>query len=348
MIVLHKKTVLQIAAVHLLVVLVLCCSAPCSILAFQTGKKPNYEEARKLFNSAKFDQAITVLSKLADDATIAKKERKDVFLLLSRAYVAKKLTDKAKWAIAHWLDVVPPKIEPDPNKECLPWMNLFYDVWKEKQGSSKIERSDPGIQTIAVLDFANRSLDDREKYDPLQKGFTDLMISQLQGTVKLRVVERERIKWILDEIGLENDPGKFDERTAVRVGRQLGVNAILLGSFFKVGDQIKLVSRLVKVETSEILATQDESGDADKFFELTEKLGVKVAKSINVVLSKEEVEKGTPTKSLDAQMRYSEGLVLLEKGDYKGAYDKFLKAVELDPKYDQAKKKAESIKILIG
>lgn len=336
------------AGVRLTVLLLLACCATSVVLASGGDDSVQYAKARKLVNSGKFDQAITVLAKLADDTTMGKKARKDVFLLLSRAYVAKNLTDKAKSAIARWLDIVPPKIDPDPNKECPPWMDLFYGVWKEKYGSPAIERPDPGIQTIAVLDFANRSLDDREKYDPLQKGLSDLMISQLQGSTKLKVVERERIKWILDEIGLENEPGKFDDQTAVRVGKQLGVNSILLGSFFKVKDKLRLLCRLVKVETSEILATTQESGDADKFFELTEKLGEKVAKSINVVLSKSEVEKSTPTKSLDAQMKYSEGLVALEKGNYKEAYGKFMEALKFDPSYDQAKKKAESIKILIG
>lgn len=326
----------------------LICFTFTSLLAFQS-KNPEYQKAQKLVNSGKFEQAVPILNKLAADSTMDPKERKEVYLLLSRAYIAKNLTDKARWAIAQWLNITPPKIEPDPNKECPPWMKVFYDVWKEKQGGSNaIERPDPGIQTIAVLDFANRSLDDREKYDPLQKGFADLMISQLQGSVNLKVVERERISWILGEIGLENEPGKFDDKTAVRVGKQLGVNVIVFGSFFKVKDRLKLISRLVKVETSEILATAEAEGDADEFFEITAKLGEKVAKSINVVISKTEVEKSTPTKSLDAQMNYSEGLVLLEKGDYKGAYDKFNKAITIDPTYDQAKKKAESIKILVG
>ncbi len=337
----------EVTIMRLVVLLLMLCCATYSLGAFQ-GKGSDYDKAKKLLNSGKFDQAITVLNKLADDTTKDKKERKDIFLLLSRAYIAKNLSEKAKWAIAKWLDITPPRIEPDPNKECPPWMKLFYDTWKEKYGSPAIERPDPGIQTIAVLDFANRSIDDREKFDPLQKGFADLMIAQLQGSVQLKVVERERINWILSEIGLENEPGKFDEKTAVRVGKQLGVNVILFGSFFKVKEKMKLLSRLVKVETSEILATAEADGDADEFFDVTGKLGEKIAKSINVVLSKAEVEKSTPTKSLDAQMKYSEGLVLLEKGNYKGAYDKFTEALTIDPNYEQAKKKAESIRILIG
>ncbi len=102
------------------------------------------------------------------------------------------------------------------------------------------------------------------------------------------------------------------------------------------------------METSEILATEEASGDADEFFEITENLGMKVAKKINVSLTKADVQKGTETKSLDAMMSYSEGLVLLEKGNYKSAYEKFLQALTIDPDYEKARTKAESLKPLLG
>ncbi|MBI4535479.1 MAG: hypothetical protein HY708_04315, partial [Ignavibacteriae bacterium] len=258
------------------------------------------------------------------------------------------LLDQARWAVSTLLDLEPPIIELDPDVEMPPLMKIYYEVRKQKTGSTQVERPDPGIQTIAILDFKNRSIDDKEKYDPMEKGFAELLIGQLSGTINLKVIERERIQWILDEIGLENDPGRFDMTSAVRVGKQLGVHTILLGSFIKVSDEIKLLARLVKVETSEILATDEVTGDADKFFELTEKLGEKVARKINVAISKADLEKGTETRSLDAIMSYSEGLVLLEKGDYKSAYEKFIQALDFDPEYSKARTKAESIKPLLG
>jgi TolB-like protein len=306
------------------------------------------KKAMAYYQSARYDDAISALTKLATDTTVSKKERKDVFLYLGRAYTAKNLHDKAKWAMAQLLDLEPPLIEPDPDTEPPPLMKAYYDARKDKTGSSEVERPDPGIKTIAILDFKNRSVDDKDKFDPMEKGFSDLLISELNGTINLKVVERERIKWLLDEIGMENDPGKFDMGTAVRVGKLLGVHTILLGSFIKVNDQMKLLSRLVKVETGEILATDEATGDADDFFDIARQLGEKVAKHINVTLSEAETKEGSETKSLDAMLAYSEGLVLVEKGDYKSAYDKFQEAASLDPSYIKAQRKADSIKPLIG
>jgi len=161
-------------------------------------------------------------------------------------------------------------------------------------------------------------------------------------------VERERIKWILGELELENDPGKFDPQSAVRLGKQLGVHTVLLGTMMKIKNKMKLLARLVKVETSEIIATEEAQGDVDDILEIAENLSMKVAKKINVTLTKADVEKSGGPNSLEAMMLFSEGLKESDKGNYKGAYDKFMQALQVDPQYEKAKQRAEALKPLIG
>jgi TolB-like protein len=312
------------------------------------GAKERIKKGIEAYDAARFDDAIDILSSVAKDKSLDIKERRDVYLNLARSYLAKSNTEAVKDALTKLVNLEPPIIELDPDAEAPPLLKIYYDVRKDVTGSTRMERADPGIKTMAVLDFKNRSIEDKEKYDPMEKGFAELLINKLNGSVNLKVVERERIQWILDEIGLENDPGKFDEKSAVRVGKQLGVHTILIGSFIKANDQLYLGARLVKVETSEILMTDQVKGDADDFFDLADRLSEKVAKGINVTLGKVEFQPGKETKSLDAMLTYSEGLVELEKGNYKVAYDKFMDALEKDPTYSKAKTKADSIKPLIG
>jgi TolB-like protein len=300
-----------------------------------------------LFNSGDFDGAIKAFTDIAADKSLDKPVRREALLGLGRAYFAKDNKNEAKKALSDMLDLEPPLKELNPDEEAPPLMKLYYAVRREKQGSFAVERADPGIKTVAVLDFKNNSLDDRERFMPMEKGFPELIINQLRGAVQLKVIERDRINWIMEEIGMENSPGKFDVGSAVRVGKQLGVHAVVLGSFIKFKGEIKLLSRLVKVETSEILATEEVKGDADEFFDLAEKLCVKIAKNINVNVTEAQLQKGTETKSLDAMMAYSEGLVLVEKGDYDGAYKKFADALDKDPTYDKARIKAQSLKPLL-
>ena len=306
------------------------------------------KQAVEAYRAADFETAIGLLAPMVADTTLDKADKKEVYRILGLSYTAKGLYDKAKEAISELIKLEPPLVELDPDREPPKMMKIYYEVRKDISGSYLVERPDPGMKTMAILDFMNRSIDDKEKYDPLEKGFSDLMIHQLYGATNLKVVERERIQWILEEIKLENDPKMFDPESAVRIGKQLGVHSILLGSFIKFKNDLWLGARLVKVETSEILMTEEVKGKADKFFDLSEQLASQIAKEINIELSPKDIGLTTETSSLNAMMSYSEGLALLEKGDYKGAYQKFQEALKYDPNYKKAQYKAKSIEPFIS
>ncbi len=314
-----------------------------SVLA-QTDSKEKLDQAEQYYKSAQFDDAIGILNNLAADSSVDVEIRKEALRFLGRAYSAKGLYDKAKESIAQLLKLEPPMVVFNPDYEPPVFMKLYYESRKEFSGSYAVERSDPGMKTMAIIDFKNRSVDHKEQYDPMEQGFADLMINRMNNSTNLKVIERERIQWILDEIKLQN---QYDMEGAVRLGKQLGVQTILLGSFIIVGDQIWLGARLVKVETSEILLTDEIKGDLDEFFDLIDQLGKKIADKINVTLKEETTSDTSVAPSLDAIMAYSVGLNYLEKEDYKNAYDKFEEALKIDPNYEKAKLKAQSIAPLL-
>ena len=306
--------------------------------------KTKLDEAEQYYKSAQFDKAIDILQQISADST-NKDVQKDALRFLGRAYTAKGLYEKAKDAIMKLLKLEPPMVVFNPDYEPPVFMKLYYEARKEYTGSYKIERPDPGMKTMAIIDFKNRSVSHKIQYDPMEQGFADLMINRLNNSTNLKVIERERIQWILNEIKMQN---QYDMEGAVRLGKQLGVQTVLLGSFIIVGDQIWLGARLVKVETSEILLTDEVKGDLDNFFELIDKLGKKIAENINVTLKKETTEEVSQAPSLDAIMAYSVGLSYLESNDYKNAYDKFEEALKIDPNYKKAKIKAQSIAPLVN
>ncbi len=310
----------------------------------QNDQKARLNEAEEYYKSAQFDKAIDVLTQLSIDSTDAEVQ-KDALRFLGRAYTAKGLYDKAKDAILKLLKLEPPMVVFNPDYEPPVFMKLYYESRKEFSGSYKVEKPDPGMKTMAIIDFKNRSVDHKTQYDPMEQGFADLMINRLNNSTNLKVIERERINWILNEIKLQD---QYDMEGAVRLGKQLGVQTVLLGSFIILGDQIWLGARLVKVESSEILLTDEVKGDLDNFFDLVDKLGKKIADNINVTLKKETAEDISQAPSLDAIMAYSVGLSYLESNDYKNAYDKFEEALKIDPNYEKAKIKAQSIAPLVN
>lgn len=305
-------------------------------------------EATSAYNEADFDRAITLFAEALNNKELNKADQKEALQFLGRAYIAKRNDERAREAIQTLVELEPPIIELDPDIEPPPLMKVYYDVRKKLTDSYEIERADPGLQTLAIVDFTNNSLDDRDRMDPLQGGFASLMVHQLSGTTDLKVIERERIQWLIDELDLQQEEGRVDQSTAVRTGKLLGANVVMFGSYMKHRNEFRINARLVKVETGEIIMTEQVAGKEKDFFDLAEELSLKVASGINVNLQASQIGERTETRSLDAMLSYSEGLELLEKEEYQQAYLKFKEAYDFDENYDRALKKAESLAPLLA
>lgn len=334
-----KRGMIQLSLIALLSFMLL------SSGTFSDDAKDKLKQAENYYKSAQFDNAIEILNGLSKDASVNEEIQKDALRFLGRAYTAKGLYDDAKNAIHRLLELEPPMVMFNPDYEPPVFMKLYYESRKEFTGSYAVERPDPGMKTIAIIDFKNRSIDKKEQYDPMERGFADLTINRLSNSINLKVVERERIQWILDEIKLQD---QHNMEGAVRMGKQLGVQTVLMGSFIIVKNEIWLGARLVKVETSEILFTDEIKGKLDDFFDLIDNLSNKIAAKIEVELKKQDVGEVVPeAPSLDAVMAYSIGLSFLEKEDYKNAYAKFQEALKFDPNYEKAQLRAQTIAPLL-
>ncbi len=329
--------------------LVLFVAVPAHSVWAQSAGTDDLGEAARCYTAGKFDCTISILTKMAENEAIEPARKQELYHWLGRSYAAKKELDEATNVLMKLVAIDPPKFTLNPEEETQRFMNAYYGALKQVKGSTEMDAPDPGIRTMAVLDFSNRLIgDDRANYDPLQLGLADDLLLQLDGSVKLKLVERERISWILDEIELENDPGKFDTETAVRVGKQLGVHLVVLGSFVGFKDNMKLTARLVKVETSEIIGTAETAGEMDDFFDLTADLAKKIMERIDIEVPDSAMRAGTRTRSLEAELAFSAGVDLAAKGLYLPALEKFMLALKYDPEFERARKRAEAIKPLVG
>ena len=301
------------------------------------------QEAAEAYHSANFDRAIEMFLELASSSGVSTETQVQCFHYLSRAYMAKHMTDEARAAIEQMLSLEPPVYEFNPDAEPPPLMHLYYKVRTERDGY-KVYKSDGTIQTIAVVDFTNGSIGkDPAQYEPLRMGLASMMINYLGGATGLKVVERERLNWLLDELDLQRDASRVDQATAVTAGKLLGAQSVLIGSFIINDKNMYVGTRLVDVETGEVLLGEQLFGKQNDVFELIQELSLKTAETIKVELEKDQLGAEDETSSLEALMAYSEGLNLLEQVSYREAYLKFKEALEHGASYARAEMRVQSL-----
>ena len=316
------------------------------IREYVPGTDPATEAALRgaieVFEQAEFEDAEARFTSIADNATAPSALRADALRYLGRVQVALGHNEAAIETMVRLIELEPPIIELDPDLEPPPLMQTYYEARRDVDGGYAVRSNRP--QTLAIVNFTNSSITEKENWDPMQQGFASLMIHAMGPATDLKLVERERIRWLLDEQQLQRDPSLIDQATAVRAGRLLGAQTVIFGSFIINRRDLLISARLVDVETGQILFSEQARGRAEDFSDLVESLSLQVARTLNVNLSSADVE----TRSLDAALSYSEGLALVEQGDYAGAHAKFLQALEYDPGYSRARQRVHSLRPLLA
>jgi len=91
--------------------------------------------------------------------------------------------------------------------------------------------------SIAIMDFQNTS--GKKNLDYLQKSVPEMLITNLAKNERLTIVERSRLQDALQEMQLGMS-GIVDQNKAVEVGKAVGANAIMVGSFLDIGGIIRI------------------------------------------------------------------------------------------------------------
>lgn len=204
----------------------------------------------------------------------------------------------------------------------------------------------PQRKTVAVLAFDNNT--GKADYDPLGRGMAAMMTSDLASVKALQLLERDQ----LDEVTREIDAQRtryFDSTTAVRIGRLAGAQFLLVGSLAAADPQLRIDTRLVRVETGAIVKTARVTGPQEEFFDLQKKLVKQLVRDLDVALAPDDstrLEAALEANRVDmaAVLRVSTALNLADAGDYGGATLKIAPVVARYPNSTFVKLTADEIK----
>ncbi len=122
---------------------------------------------------------------------------------------------------------------------------------------------------VAVLPFNNQSGD--KANDTMLPVARDTMISELHRHKRMRLIERERMDAILKEQEL-SATGLTDSNRAIKLGKLLNVDAVMLGSIASVSSAhspdktlaVVMSARVISVNTGEILSTAQTTSNVDE------------------------------------------------------------------------------------
>ena len=199
---------------------------------------------------------------------------------------------------------------------------VFNIIGGEKQ-TKEIEKS------IAVLPFKSLSDDPDKQY--LADGMMDAILLHLSKIEDLRVMSRTSVEQYRET-----------DKTMTEIGRELGVEYLLEGSFQKYGDNVRLIVQLIKTGKEGHVWANEYDRNWNDIFSVQSEVAQTIARELDAVITPEEKEliNKVPTNNLTAYDLHMQALDFYNK--YLFSRDrKYLEKVtqlgyislELDPEF---------------
>jgi TolB-like protein/DNA-binding winged helix-turn-helix (wHTH) protein len=179
--------------------------------------------------------------------------------------------------------------------------------------------------TIAVLPFANLSVDSREEY--LADGLTEDLLNRLARIEDLRVTGRSSSFYFKDKA---EDPRA--------IGRALDVAHLLEGSVRRAGNRLRITAQLVSAEDGFQIWSAAFDRDVADVFDVQDEIAQAVATALSISLGLGEFNRPGTTRDIDAYDAYLQGVSSFDTGldGIPAAIEQLRRAVMLDPRFGLA------------
>ncbi len=208
-------------------------------------------------------------------------------------------------------------------------------------GNAAAQDTRPGVG-IMPFDNGGSYGQDAEDFEALQVGLQQMLIGEMAGNSGLRLVERGRLSELLEEQNLAGS-GRVDANSAAQIGRLIGARYMILGGFIDFYGDFRLDTRVVDVETGEIIKTDRARDQRENMFDILFALANDIPNGLDLpALSSRDRQtreenrdrlKDAPPEAVRAYMR---GLLYQDRGDNERAAELFAEAVDAFPMYREA------------
>ena len=194
--------------------------------------------------------------------------------------------------------------------------------------------------------FPFRYVGTNPEFEPLGRGLTHLMITDLGKLPRLTLLERERVQALVDEMAL-NESGRVDPVTGARSGRLLRAGRVIQGSVRDVAGNadLRLDAAVVDASNSSVVATGAGTDQLQQLFALEKQVLFRLLDQMGMTLTPAERRalSERPTADLQAFLAFSRGLEAEDRGDFAGAEAGYSAAIARDPNFRQARDRRTSV-----
>lgn len=201
---------------------------------------------------------------------------------------------------------------------------------------------------IAVFPFTNGGSygPDSEDLAPLSVGVQQMLLTELAQNTALRVVDRSVLRGILEEQELAQ-AGRVDPQTAARIGRIVGARYVVTGVFTDLYGNFRLDGRVVDVETSEILRTEEVRAGREDIYDLLVELASNITDGLELPPLPAEIREAREAREIPAEAvrLYSQAQVFQDGGRTDRAIELYRRIADEFPQMTEAR---EALRQLTG
>jgi tetratricopeptide (TPR) repeat protein len=193
--------------------------------------------------------------------------------------------------------------------------------------------------TVAVMPFSFSGADTSLK--PLERGFAELVTTDLSRSAQLTVLERAQMQAVLNELTLQAANG-VSEGTGVRAGKILQAGRMVGGTIQQDGNALRANALVTDLATTQVGTPASDQQTLDQVFTLEKNVVLQLFSNLGVQLTTAErnaIEQ-RPTRSLTAFLAFSRGLEAADRGNLDAANRAFDNATRIDPGFAAAQQKA--------
>lgn len=197
-----------------------------------------------------------------------------------------------------------------------------YYLWTKPEAAIPSPASAREVKAIAVLPFKN--IDPDKENQILGIGMADAVITRLSNVKSIVVRQTKSVMRYADTTP-----------EAIKVGREINVDAVLEGNIQKANGRIRVSVRLFRVSDGALLwAESFDERDTD-IFALQDSISEKVANSLFLQLNPDERDKlkRRYTENIEAFQLYNKGRVHWNYRDLRKSIELYEQAIALDENY---------------